>query len=204
MHGVSWGSTLALAYALAHPQSVTEIVFTAVTSGSRAEIDWITEDIGRVFPEAWPRFAFLGQPGERVIETNARLLRNGDPVVRARAADAWDEWEATHVSLDPNWKSGPLRTDLKERESFATLVTHYWANDCFLRGDDRVIDGVHELAGSPDVLIHGRHDVSSPGTTAWNLHRRWPGSRLEIVESEGDGGPKMRELTTQAFDSFVR
>ncbi|GMA32230.1 alpha/beta fold hydrolase [Litorihabitans aurantiacus] len=53
VHGVSWGSTLALAYALAHPARVTALVLTAVTTGGREEIDWITEGVGRVFPEAW-------------------------------------------------------------------------------------------------------------------------------------------------------
>ena len=57
VHGVSWGSTLALAYALAHPTRVTELVLTAVTTGGREEIDWITDGVGRIFPEAWERFA---------------------------------------------------------------------------------------------------------------------------------------------------
>lgn len=208
VHGVSWGSTLALAYALEHPDRVTELVLTAVTSGSREEIDWITTGVGAIFPEAWEQFAAAARDGsqsecERVVDAYARLLRDGDPAVRTRAAAAWDVWESTHVSLDPNWTPGPTRLDPRERENFATLVTHYWSNDCFLRGSERVKDRVHELSGIPGVLIHGRHDVSAPAVTPWLLHQSWPGSRLEIVESEGHGGAIEMELTAAAIDSFA-
>lgn len=204
VHGVSWGTTLALAYALRHPRRVTELVLTAVTSGSREEVDWISEGVGAIFPEAWEALSAPVPAGGRVVETYARLLRDPDPAVRAATADAWDAWESTHVSLDPNWVPGPMVEDARERQNFATLVTHYWANDCFLPGPDRILDRVHALAGIPGVLIHGRHDVSGPAITAWRLHRAWPASRLEIVEGEGHGGPEEMELTARAIDAFAR
>lgn len=202
LHGVSWGATLALAYALAHPDRVTGIVLTAVTTGSREEIEWITETVGRVFPEAWAELASAASPGERIVESYARLLRSPDPETRVRAAEAWDRWESTHESLDPNWTPGPFVADPEDRGNSATLVTHYWANDSFLTGPRRILGRAHELAGIPGVLIHGRHDIGSPAVAAWRLHRSWPGSRLHIVEGEGHGGPKMMELTTAAIDSF--
>ena len=199
LHGVSWGCTLALAYALEHPDRVTGLVLTAVTSGSREEIEWITEGVGAIFPEAFARFRTAAHPGERVVEAYARLLRDADPSVRARAALAWDEWESTHVSLDPNWVPGPMFDDDRERTNFATLVTHYWANDCFLTGPERIRDRVAELACIPGVLIHGRHDISGPAITPWLLHRAWPGSELIIVEEEGHGGEQEMELTAEAI-----
>lgn len=207
VYGVSWGSTLALAYALAHPDRVTEVIVAAVTTTSREEVDWITETVGAVFPEAWEQFASVRRPGERVVEAYARLLRDPDPEARASAADGWDAWESTHVSLDPLHSATPSPTPLHEdaatRAVFATLVTHYWAHDGFLAGPDRILDRAGELAGIPGVLIHGRHDVSGPAVTAWRLHRAWPGSRLHIVESEGHGGPEMMTLVAQAADDFA-
>lgn len=203
VHGVSWGSTLALAYALAHPDRVTALVLTAVTTGGRDEIDWITEGVGRVFPEAWERFAAGVPDGVRVVEHHARRLRDPDPAVRAAAADAWDAWESTHVSLDPAWQPGPLHEDPRDRANFATLVTHFWAHDCFLVGDDAVLARAHRLAGTPGVLVHGRHDVSGPVITPWRLHRAWPGSELHVVESEGHGGEEEMELTCRAIDRLA-
>lgn len=204
LHGVSWGSTLALAYALAHPDRVTEIVNFAVTTGGRWEIDWITDGIAPVFPEAFERLRAPLRTGERTIEGYARLLRDPDPLVRQRAADDWDEWEATHLSLGPLATPGPLHDDERHRLNFATLVTHYWAHDCFLPGADAILVRAPELRGIPGVLIHGRRDISGPALTAWTLHRAWPGSRLEIVEEDGHGGPRSAQLAQDAMDDFAR
>lgn len=203
LHGVSWGSTLALAYALEHPEKVTELVLTAVTTGSREEIDWITEGVGILFPEAWEKFASVRRGDERVVEAYARLLRDPDPDVQSAAAAAWDSWESTHISLDPNWTPGPLHEDLRARKNFATLVTHYWSNECFLQGDQRILDRLEELDGIPTVLIHGRHDVSGPVITPWRLHKAMTQSRLIVVETEGHGGAEEMELTTAATDEFA-
>ena len=203
VHGVSWGSTLALAYALAHPTRVTELVLTAVTTGGREEIDWITDGVGRIFPEAWERFAASAPPGQRVVEHYAQQMRDGDPAAREAAAQAWDEWEKTHISLDPGWQPGPLHEDPRMRANFATLVTHYWANDCFLPGAEGVLARAHQLVGIPGVLIHGRHDVSGPTITPWRLHKAWPSSELHVVESEGHGGAEEMALTGRAIDGLA-
>lgn len=204
LHGVSWGSTLALAYALAHPQRVSEIVNLAVTSGGRWEIDWITDGIAPVFPEAFERLRGLLGPEERTIEGYARLLTDPDPEVRVTAGDRWDEWEATHLSLGPLATPGPLHDDPRHRLNFATLVTHYWARDCFLPGERSILSRVHELDGIPGVLVHGRRDISGPALTAWRLHRSWPGSRLQIVEEDGHGGPRSAGISQEAIDAFAR
>lgn len=202
MHGVSWGSTLALAYTLAHPTRVTELVLVAVTTGARREIDWITEDVGAVFPEAWAQLAGSLPLGVRGVDHCAALLRDPDPTIRAAAAHRRDEWESTHVSLDPNWKPGPLHEGPRHREYFATLVTHYLSNDCFLE-DDEIIGRAGELASTPGVLIHGRHDISGRIITPWLLHNAWPGSRLTIVESEGHGGPEEMQIAREAINAFA-
>ncbi|WP_104163327.1 prolyl aminopeptidase [Cryobacterium sp. N22] len=204
--GISWGTTLALAYALAHPDRVTELILAAVTTTSRAEVDWITETVGRLFPEAWARLDAQScrRPGERVVEAYARRLALGDDDDRDRAAQEWDDWESVHISLDPNWRPGPLHEDPVRRLVFATLVTHYWAHDGFLpSGGTAILERVEELAGIPAVLIHGRRDVSGPAVTPWLLNQAWPASELVIIESEGHGGPLTTEAICSASDAFA-
>ena len=82
-----------------------------------------------------------------------------------------------------------MHEDEQQRLQFATLVTHYWSRDAFLPGDEAILARAGDLAGIPTTLIHGRRDISSPAITPWRLHRAIPGSRLEIVESDGHGGP---------------
>jgi len=204
--GISWGTTLALAYALTHPDRVTELILAAVTTTGRAEVDWITETVGRLFPEAWTRFdAHSGRrPGERVVEAYARRLAHGDAEDRSRAAQQWDDWESVHVSLDPNWRPGALHEDPVRRLVFATLVTHYWANDGFLQsGGQAILERVDELADIPAVLIHGRRDLSGPAVTPWLLNQSWPASHLVIIESEGHGGPLTTDAICSASDAFA-
>lgn len=203
--GVSWGTTLALAYAQAHPDRISELVLVAVTTTSREEIDWITEGVGRIFPEAWQRFdqASGRRPGERVVEGYARRLTTGDRADRLLAARAWNDWESIHVSLDPNWSPIDQHFDEEQGLAFATLVTHYWSHDGFLLDGKEILRHVSTIGHIPTVLIHGRRDISGPAITAWRLHQLWPASRLCIVESEGHGGPLSMEEMRIALSSFA-
>ncbi|MGH4000234.1 MAG: alpha/beta fold hydrolase, partial [Pseudonocardiaceae bacterium] len=188
--GVSWGVTLALVYAQAHPDRVTAMVLGAVTAGTRRETDWITRDMGRVFPREWDAFTAavpVAQRGGDLSAAYARLLADPDPSVRESAARAWCTWEDTHVSLGPGWTPNPRYEDPAFRMVFARLVTHYWSHGCFL-ADGHVLAGMERLAGIPATMIHGRYDVSGPLNTPWALHRAWPSSRLVVLDDAGHGG----------------
>jgi len=190
--GVSWGCTLALAYAQAHPERVDGIVLAAVNTTTRFEIDWLTEHMQAIFPREWAQFerASGRKPGQRLIDAYYERILDPCPDVRAAAADAWCDWENVHVSLDPAFKPMPLFEDPESRLNFATLVIHYWKHTGFI-ADGAIQTGMSRLAGIPGVLIHGRYDVSSPMLTAWNLHQAWPGSEFIVIASEGHGGPEM-------------
>ncbi len=188
--GISWGSTLALAYALAHPHRVLGIAVVAVTTTSRDEVDWITEGMERIFPEAWHEFSVASgaTARERPVEAYARRLAGADREDARLAAEAWDRWESWHVSLFSPELRGAYIADERRRMTFALLVAHYWSNDGFLAGGQEILSRIHELDGIPGHLIHGRRDVSGPAITPWKVHQRWRGSKLTIVEDEGHVG----------------
>ncbi|MFI6179331.1 prolyl aminopeptidase [Nonomuraea sp. NPDC051191] len=199
--GASWGSTLSLAYAERYPERVSEVILFAVTAGRPWEIEWITRDVGRIFPREWERFRdFLPEEdrGGNLAAGYAKAL--ADPERRERAAIEWCAWEDTHVSLDPEFQPSRRYQDPVFRMTFARLVTHYWGNGCFL-GESDLVRGITRLAGVPGVLIHGKYDVSGPLVTAWELHKAWPGSELHVV-GEGHGGLEMIDLLTAATDKF--
>ena len=196
------GSTLALVYAQAHRERVTEIILVAVTNGSRREIDWITQDVGRIFPEEWARFR-AGVPESeqdgRLVEAYARLLNDPDSAVRDRAARDWCAWEDAHVSPAPDHRPSPRFADPVFRVGFARLVTHYWSNGCFIE-DGSVLRDAGRLAGIPGVMIHGRYDVSGPLETAWCLAREWPDAELIVVGDSGHASASMTDHILAATD----
>jgi proline iminopeptidase len=204
VNGVSWGSTLALAYAQAHPRRVLGVVLLAVTTGDRFEVDWITETVGAIFPDAWDRLAAHAERAGigydrrrgRVVEAYARLMTHRDAAVRDDASRAWAEWEDHHVSIGSGLRRNPRWDDDEYRHVFATLVTHYWAHDAFLAPP--ILERMERLAGIPATLIHGRRDVSGPAVVAWRLHRAWPGSELLIDEGDGHVGDAMVEACCAA------
>jgi proline iminopeptidase len=198
VNGVSWGTTLGLAYAQAHTDQVLGLALVAVTTTSRREVDWITEGVGAVYPEAWERLARHAEEsgigyrrGERtLVGAYAKLMNSPDWPVRDAASFEWALWEDTHVSIGSGgFRRDPRWDDPRFRHAFVRLTTHYWSHDGF--GHPPVLDQMDRLAHVPGVLIHGRRDISSPSITAWDLHRRWPGSQLFIDEGDGHGGDTM-------------
>jgi proline iminopeptidase len=204
VYGESWGVTLGLVYAQAHPERVIAMLLAAVTAGTRRETDWITRDMGRVFPHEWARFAARVPAEERggdLAAAYARLLADPDPAVREEAALAWCVWEDTHMSLMPDWQPFLQVAEPGFRSVFARLVTHYWSHGCFL-ADRQVLAAMPRLAGIPAVLVHGRYDVSGPPDTALAIHQAWPGSTLELLADAGHGGGSFPDRLLAALDGF--
>jgi proline iminopeptidase len=204
--GLSWGTTLGLAYAQALPQRVTALVLGFVTTTSRREVQWMTEDVGRIFPREWERFAeAIPEPLRHLplVGAYATMLADPDPEVRDHAAREWCLWEDAHVSLTPGHMPNPRYQDPAFRLRFARLVTHYWRHAAFLE-EDQLIRDAARLNGIPGVLIHGRYDVSGPLETAWQLSRRWTTSRLEILDDAGHGGgQRFVPLVVDALNDFA-
>jgi proline iminopeptidase len=205
--GASWGAALGLAYAEQHPEAISEIVLFSVTNATRREVEWVTRDMGRIFPEEWARFRD-GVPEDQrdgnLALAYSRLLHDPDPAVREKAARDWCDWEDTHVRTHPGWRPDTRYDDPVFRLRFARLVTHYWANAAWLE-DGVLVREAGKLAGIPGVLIHGRLDISSPPDTAWRMAQAWPDAELQLVDQEGHGagGERTRELILQALDRFA-
>ena len=87
--------------------------------------------------------------------------------------------------------------------AIARVVTHYWANACFL-ADGQLLRDAGRLAGIPGVLVHGRYDVSGPLDTAWALHKAWAGSDLVVIGDAGHSGTGMTQAVVAATDRFAR
>lgn len=224
VQGVSWGASLAVAYAQAHPERVRAVVLMAVTATTRTEVDWITEHVGTIFPETWQELAALAEartdyrPGGemRLVEAYRQMLTSGERDLEDAATRAWIAWEDEHIRIGTGGlervTADPGAPVEDQARVFARLVTHYWARDGFLADwatgwggepGSGLLGGMHRIGHIPAVLIHGRRDVSGPVRIAWQMHRAWPASELIVVEDEGHGGEAMVAAWAQAMARFT-
>lgn len=205
--GGSWGSTLALAYAEAHPDHVTEIILLGVTTGRRAEFDWLFRGgISMLFPEEGRRLVDALPAADRdgdIVDAYYRLLNDADPTVRAQAALDWCTWESATPDWPPKHGLDERFEDPKFALGFARLVTHYVSHNGFLE-DGSLLRGAGALAGIPGLLINGRFDFQAPIGNAWELKRVWPRAELVIVDEAGHGGnPALIAEVIAATDRFA-
>ena len=207
LSGGSWGSTLLLAYAERHPERVSEIVISGVTTTRRSETDWLYRGVGRFFPEEWERFR-AGVPvadldGD-LVAAYARLMEDPDPRVRAGAARDWCAWEDAVISLEPNGKPNAYSDRPPDGLlAFVRIAAHYFAHGAWLE-EGALLRDAARLAGIPGVLIHGRLDLGSPLDTAWALARAWPDAELVVVGDSGHtGSGTMTRRKREALDAFA-
>jgi proline iminopeptidase len=200
--GGSWGSTLSLAYAEAHPERVTEIVLCAITTGRHSEFDWLFRGgLARFFPEQWGRLVD-GLPEGDVVESYRRLLNDPDPEVRRSAVDAWCLWESATPAWPPTEGLAERFRDPDYALAFARIVTHYVSHNAWLE-DGILLRNADRLREIPGELIHGRFDFQAPLENAYALSRAWPQAKLVVVDDAGHmpTGAVTRELA-RATDVF--
>ncbi|AUG76231.1 proline iminopeptidase [Kitasatospora sp. MMS16-BH015] len=204
--GGSWGTTLILAYAQQHPERVSAILVQALMLTRPSELYWLYEGAGRFQPEAWDRFREGVPEAERdgdLLKAYARLMEHPDRAVRVKAAADWLAWEDAVISNEPNGKPGVYSDrEVDDRIAFVRICAHIFSNGAWLEPDQLLRDA-HKLAGIPAVLSHGRHDLGCPVQNAWELAKRWPDARLNIVEDSGHvGSEAMRRITADAVEEF--
>lgn len=207
--GGSWGSTLALAYAITHPARVSELVVRGIFMIRQQEIDWFYERGGAefLFPDAFADYmaAIPGEDRGRLVAAYRRILTGPDTPQRAAAARAWTLWEARTISLLPNPAREAAWEDPAFSLAFARIENHYFTHRGFFDRDDWILAHAHRLADIPGVIIHGRYDACTPVKNAFDLHRAWPQARLEIVPDAGHTGtePGIADAMVRATDAFA-
>lgn len=205
VYGLSWGTTLGLAYAEAHPGRVIGVMLGLVGLTTKREVKWITEGVSRIFAPQWERFSSF-VPAELahlpLVDAYARLLFDPDLDKCAAAADEWCIWEDTHMGLAPGAGPRLQNEDPAYKLQFARLVTHYWSNGAFL-GETQLLDGAPTLNGIPGVLVHGRYDVSSPIETPWLLSKKWESAELVVVDDAGHGGGSLADAFAAGLEKVT-
>jgi len=206
--GGSWGSTLSLAYAQAHPERVTELVLRGIFTFNQYEIDWLYVEGGAsaIYPDKWEEFVSIIAPEERgdLVEAYRKRLTSDHPDEQLRAARSWSAWEASTVTLLPSQETLEHFTSREVAIAIARIENHYMAHQGWLE-EGELLRGVEKIRGIPGIIVQGRHDTCTPPKAAWALKKAWPEVDLQIVP---DGGhlydePGILDGLIRATDRFA-
>lgn len=184
--GGSWGSTLALAYAEAHPARCAALVLRGVFLGTREEMHWVNQGMRKLFPLEWLRCVEgMSEAEQEHLHSTVRarvFADDGPAAVAAARALAKFEWICATVEPDEAEIDAELTPEFALR--YARLVCHYVMNDFFL-APDQLVRELHRLGDIPGRIVQGSRDWVCPPWSAVRLHRAWPGSTLELVPRAG-------------------
>ena len=208
--GGSWGSTLALAYAQAHPSRVTELVLRGIFLVRPWEFRWFYETAdgtAALFPDLYEEYVKPIPVAERgdMMRAYYRRLTSPDPAVVREAARAWSIWEGATSYLRASAGDLSKFDDPAFAAAFARIECHYFINGGFLRTPTQLLDDVPEIRQIPAVIVQGRYDVICPMKNAWDLHRAWPEADLRIVPDAGHSAfePGITDELVRATDRFA-
>ncbi|MBM7484784.1 proline iminopeptidase [Bradyrhizobium sp. USDA 3686] len=187
--GGSWGATLALAYAQAHPERVSGIALRATFLGTRAEVEIaFTSRLSQFYPALYDDFLSVLPVEERAqpVEAYYRRILDPDPAVHGPASRAWHD---TERALSEH-KAAKTRLDLASLNVWRTLPAtpfmeaHYFVQDSFMT-ENELLRNAGKLDGIPGIIVQGRYDLLCPPETSQALAKVWPSSEIRIVEEAG-------------------
>ena len=184
--GGSWGSTLALAYAEAHPDRCSGLVLRGIFLCRKSEIDWFLYALKNLFPEAWHAFAGYIPASERgdLLQAYYQRLTHPDPAVHMPAARAWGRYEGSCSTLLPSPETVTYFGGDVVALGLARIEAHYFTHDIFLPINS-LLENINKIKHIPSVIVQGRYDAVCPVISADDLHRAWPEAEYIVVPDAG-------------------
>lgn len=203
--GGSWGSTLALAYAQAHPERCLSLTLRGIFLMRRSEIDWFLYGMKAIYPEAWRVFAGFIPEAERgdLLTAFHRRLMDPDPAVHMPAARAWSIYEGSCSTLLPNPETVAAAGEDTHALGLARIEAHFFKHNLF-DPEDRLLHGLDRIRRLPATIVQGRYDIVCPIVTADELVRAWPEARYVVVPDAGHSAmePGIRAALVEAMQRF--
>nr|WP_059390786.1 prolyl aminopeptidase [Pseudomonas toyotomiensis] len=208
LFGGSWGSTLALAYAQAHPQRVHGLILRGIFLCRPQEFSWFyQEGASRLFPDYWEDYVAPIPVEERgdLMQAFYKRLTGTDQIAQMHAAKAWSTWEGRTATLRPNTQVVERFSEAHRALSIARIECHYFVNDAFLEPNQLLRD-MPKIAHLPGIIVHGRYDAICPLDNAWALHQAWPNSELQIIRDAGHSAaePGITDALIRAAEQMAR
>ncbi|TNE78958.1 MAG: prolyl aminopeptidase [Gammaproteobacteria bacterium] len=187
LFGGSWGSTLSLVYAQAHPEKVLGLVLRGIFLCRPKDIQWFYQDgASRVFPDYWADFEAQIPEAERddMVSAYYRKLTSSNELEQIQAAKAWSVWEGRCATLHPNPRVVEHFGHPHVAIALARIECHFFMHNAFLEPNQLVRDA-SILAEIPGIIVHGRYDMVCPLDNALALSEAWPEADVRIIRDAG-------------------
>src|SRR5574343_569840 len=203
--GGSWGATLALLCAAAHPKQVRGVLLRTPFWARQADLDWFFGGARTRFPAAWAAWDALGAPeAPAAVPAWLSAIFSGDDTARQRAVAAvWQAWESTLAGVALRQYDAAALDALLPRYR---LQCHYFCQGCFLPPDG-VLTAAASLAGQalPIHVIQGLADQVCPAVATQELLAGLPHASVAWVPDVGHDpfAPAMLSATRRALDIFA-
>ena len=188
--GGSWGSTLALAYAIKYRQNVRNLVLRGIFLCRRKDVDYFYQgnaatyntkpfDSGLpgtylFYPDAWRDFVEVIVAKDRgdMVAAYSKIFGNPSHPRLERASKAWSVWEGVTSYLSSKEELGSF-ADPQFARVFAKIENHYFMNGAFLNGNKRdnnyLLDNVGKIRSLPIYIVQGQFDQVCPRCQADEL-----------------------------------
>jgi len=182
LFGGSWGSTLALVYAIHHPHRVLGMVLRGIWLANNYGLEhYMNGGIREFFPDVWERFAKLVPEGENPVSYYLDKMQSGDEKESDRYAYEWAYYEMSFYSI--NKMSDPAEIlHTFSFKSMSILEAYYIHHRCFLP-EDFIMKNIKAISSIPSSIVHGRYDFICPPVQAFRLHSGMDRSDLHITNA---------------------
>ncbi|MES3036390.1 MAG: prolyl aminopeptidase, partial [Bdellovibrionota bacterium] len=205
--GGSWGSTLALSYAIKHTDKVSGLVLRGIFLCRPEELNWFYQKgASNIYPDFWEEYVNHIPAAERndMVSAYHKRLTSPDEKIQLEAAKIWSQWEAATSRLFVSPTAIDEFEDPKKALEFARIECHYFINKTFFPTDNYLLENAKLLKDIPGVIVQGRYDMVCPPKSAWDLHQQWPKSELKIIPDAGHAAsePGNRSALVEATDAF--
>ena len=205
LFGGSWGSTLALSYAVHYADRCAGMILRGIFLCEQSEIDWFMSGMQTIFPEAWEQFASLFDESDPrvLLDHYYDALTGENPKLMMEAAIRWNLYEGACSLLQPNYET--ITTDEQKRHALtmARIEAHYFKHEV-IAPEESLLGKIDLFRHVPTIIVHGRYDVICPIKTAYKLHQLWPEADYLAVPDSGHSAfdPTLRSRLIQATENF--
>ncbi|MBX9766780.1 MAG: prolyl aminopeptidase, partial [Bdellovibrionales bacterium] len=146
--GGSWGSTLALAYGICHPERTTHLILRGIFMLRKEEIDWFyQEGASYLFPDVWEEYLSPIPEAERgdMVSAYYQRLTSSDSRIRNQAAKCWALWEGKTIHLIPEAETIQSFGSDQVSVSLARIECHYFVNKGFFESDGWLLKNISKI-----------------------------------------------------------